>query len=81
MKVKAGMEHFAALTKGGCRRCRTFLTVAVSSDHGATWQEVASIESEVRFWLRPEGAHLRTKPNPAQAEEKRTPPFLSRTLR
>lgn len=51
-KVKVGMEHYAALTKGGCRNCRTFLTVAVSSDHGATWREVASIESEVGESLR-----------------------------
>ena len=76
------MEHYAALTKGGCRNCRTFLTVAVSSDHGATWREVASIESEVRFG--PEGARVLTSgsnPTLAQAKERRTPAFPPRTLR
>jgi len=51
-KVKAGEAHYLDLVKHNCKRCRTFLTVAVSTDHGKHWKEVGSLESEVGETLR-----------------------------
>jgi len=51
-KAQVGQAHAADLVQHGCKKCRTFLTVAISSDGGAHWKEVASVESEVGETLR-----------------------------
>jgi hypothetical protein len=51
-KVAVGHQHARDLTAGGCRKCRTFLTVAVSTDGGVQWREVATVESQVAETLR-----------------------------
>jgi len=52
-KVKSGALHYQELLSGGCKKCRTFLTVALSTDgQGAKWKEVATIETEVGETLR-----------------------------
>jgi hypothetical protein len=46
-RVKEGAAHYAELVRHNCKKCRTFLTLALSSDGGRHWKDIGSVESVV----------------------------------